>query len=145
MDRAQILKNEGNTAYTSKQPQTELAIEKYESALKLLPPVPKLEPVKIPPPSSDTGGIQEITDEEADAITQAGQRVLTEREEVEGSVRECGKACHGNLAACWALLKEDKKAVEACDRGEFELVGRESSGPDSHSIGAGSGIHESAT
>jgi hypothetical protein len=121
VDRAQILKNEGNAAYTSKPPQTELAIEKYESALKLLPPVPKLEPVIIPPAPSVGGGIQEITDEEADAITLAEQTVMTEREEVEGSVRECGKACHGNLAACWALLKDDKKAVEACTRGEYEL------------------------
>jgi hypothetical protein len=120
VDRAQLLKNEGNTAYTSKPPQTELAIEKYESALKLLPPVPKRKPVNIPPTPSINGGIQEITDEEADAIT-AEKTVLTEREEVEGSVRECGKACHGNLAACWALLKDDKKAVEACTKGEFDL------------------------
>jgi hypothetical protein len=121
VDRAQLLKNEGNTAYTSKPPQTELAIEKYESALKLLPPVPKLEQVITPPAPSVSGGIQEITDEEADAITLAEKKVLTEREEVEGSVRECGKACHGNLAACWALLKDDKKAVEACTKGEFDL------------------------
>jgi hypothetical protein len=91
--------------------------------LKLLPPVPKLEQVITPPAPSVSGGIQEITDEEADAITLAEKKVLTEREEVEGSVRECGKACHGNLAACWALLKDDKKAVEACTRGKFEFSG----------------------
>ena len=43
--------------------------------------------------------------------------VLSEREEVEGKIRECGKACHGNLAACWALKKDDKKAVAASSKG----------------------------
>jgi hypothetical protein len=42
---------------------------------------------------------------------------VSERENVEREVRDCGKACHGNLAACWALLKEDKKAVAACTMG----------------------------
>lgn len=41
-----------------------------------------------------------------------------ERAEVEDQIRELGKACHGNLAACWAALKEDKKAVEACNKGQ---------------------------
>jgi hypothetical protein len=128
VDRAQVVKNEGNAAFTSKPPKTELAIEKYESALKLLPPVPKLEPptVKSPPVQVGGSGIQEITDEEADAITQAEKKVMTEREEVEGKIRECAKACHGNLAACWALMKEDKKAVEASNKGESTFcAGRE--------------------
>lgn len=43
---------------------------------------------------------------------------MSEREEVEGKIRECAKACHGNLAACWALMKEDKKSVEAANKGK---------------------------
>lgn len=45
--------------------------------------------------------------------------MLTESEEVEGKIRECDKACHGNLAACWALMKEDKKFIEAADKGRY--------------------------
>jgi hypothetical protein len=119
--RAQNLKVEGNTAFTSKPPNTELAIQEYESALRLLPPVPKLEAPPTPAPAST--GIQEITDEEAEAIAFAEKAKekgaeISERETVEMEVRDCGKACHGNLAACWALLKEDKKVVEACNQGE---------------------------
>jgi len=118
VDRAYIVKDEGNAAFTSKPPNTELAIEKYQSALKLLPPVPKLDtPTTKPLPFESGSGIQEITDEEAEAITFAETKVLSEREEVEGKIRECAKACHGNLAACWALMKEDKKSVEAANKG----------------------------
>lgn len=36
---------------------------------------------------------------------------------MEDQIRELGKACYGNLAACWAGMKEDKKVVEACNKG----------------------------
>lgn len=123
VDRAQIAKNDGNTAFTAKPPKVELAIEQYQSALKLLPPVPKLEApqTKGPLVQSSGSGIQEITDEEADAITASEPEALSEREEVEAKIRECEKACHGNLAACWALKKEDKKAVEASNKGRSML------------------------
>lgn len=69
VDRAYIVKDEGNAAFTSEPPKTELAIEKYQSALKLLPPVPKLvTPATKPSPVQSGSGIQEITDEEAEAI-----------------------------------------------------------------------------
>lgn len=116
LTRAQALKVEGNAAFTSKPPNTKLAIEKYESALKLLPPVPKLETPPKPAPAST--GIQEISDEEAEEILSVPKdKEVSERESVEREVRDCGKACHGNLAACWALLKDDKKAVAACTMG----------------------------
>ena len=51
--------------------------------------------------------------------------MLTEREEVEAKIRECAKACHGNLAACWALMKEDKKSVEAANKGRSILYWQE--------------------
>jgi len=80
--------------------------------------VPKLEtPTVKPIPVQSGSGIQEITDEEAEAIATAETKVLSEREQVEGKIRECAKACHGNLAACWALMKEDKKSVEAANKG----------------------------
>ena len=129
VDRAYIVKDEGNAAFTSKPPKTELAIEKYQSALKLLPPVPKLvTPAAKPLPVQNGSGIQEITDEEAEAIALSETKVLTEREEVEGKIRECAKACHGNLAACWALMKEDKKSVEAANKGRSILFWQRVSG-----------------
>lgn len=70
-------------------------------------------------------GIQEITDEEAEALQSESApseevRDLeeVEREDVEEQIRELGKACYGNMAACWAGLKEDKKVVEACNQGQ---------------------------
>jgi hypothetical protein len=127
VDRAYIVKDEGNAAFTSKPPKTELAIEKYQSALKLLPPVPKLvTPATKPLPVQNGSGIQEITDEEAEAIAISETKVLTEREEVEGKIRECAKACHGNLAACWALTKEDKRTIEAANKGRSILLGSSS-------------------
>ena len=66
--------------------------------------------------------------------------MLSEREEVEGKIRECGKACHGNLAACWALNKDDKKAVAASSKGasvprqsrRVKLTGSTRAGPGLH-------------
>jgi hypothetical protein len=128
------LKDEGNKAYTSKPPNYNIAIEKYQASLKHLPPIPKPEESKEP--DSQTGsarsapitgsGIQEITDEEAEALQSGGSEDKRspeeiEREEVDDQIRELGKACHGNMAACWAALKEDKRVVEACNQGQYCL------------------------
>lgn len=123
------MKDEGNKAYTSKPPNHKLAIEKYEASLKHLPPIPKPRSPspKDAKPAPIGSGIQEITDEEAEAL-QSGTNddgrspEEVEREEVEDQIRELGKACHGNMAACWAALKEDKKVVEACNRGWSSLA-----------------------
>lgn len=120
---AASLKDEGNRAYTAKPPNYTLATEKYEGALKHLPPTPKRE-APTPKPATGGSGIQEITDEEAETIRLAEEEEVKspeeeERAQVEDQIRDCGKACHGNLAACWAALKEDKKAVEACNKGQY--------------------------
>lgn len=101
-----------------------LAVEKYEAALQHLPTIPKRD---VPPPSNSTAlkvgssGIEEITDEEADTILQSAEEAKSpeelERADSEDQVLELTKACHGNLAACFASLKEDKKAVDACTKG----------------------------
>lgn len=72
----------------------------YKSALDHLPPCPKK------PPAKAATGIAEVTDEEAAAIEADGKvdPEVKEREEVEEEVRECTKACWGNLAACHMSL-----------------------------------------
>ena len=66
--------------------------------------------------------------------------MLTEREEVEGKIKECAKACHGNLAGCWALMKEDKKTIEAANKGMSSFVVDEWL---TTSTRAGSGVYQS--
>ncbi|AAW46108.1 hypothetical protein CNK00610 [Cryptococcus deneoformans JEC21] len=134
LSRATKHKITGNSHYTSKPPQYEQAIASYKLAIDHLPTFPSdpTDPehqeqdskndfkgkmkVEEPVPS----GLQEVTEEEAVAIqkeenTKKGKSPEElEREEVEDEIKECTKACWGNLAACYIAIKDDGNAVKAC-------------------------------
>lgn len=116
---AQQLKSKGNASFTSKPPDHQAAVQSYRSAIAILPPCPRKEPVEktkpaVPPLVEGQSGIQEVTEEEAAAIQAESKQTSrveddqeTEREKVEKEVRELTKACWGNLAACYiALVRE---------------------------------------
>jgi len=95
-------------------------------------------------PQSQASGIQEVTEEEANAIEVQAEDAEFEiaddearaREEVEDQIRECTKACWGNLAACYlatvrsfrgyrfqlTIQEENKEAVDACTKGQINPV-----------------------
>lgn len=124
LSRATKHKITGNSHYTSKPPQYEQAIASYKLAIDHLPTFPSdpTDPehqeqdskndfkgkmkVEEPVPS----GLQEVTEEEAVAIqkeenTKKGKSPEElEREEVEDEIKECTKACWGNLAACYIAI-----------------------------------------
>ena len=72
-----------------------------------MPSCPKtVETARIPSvPQMQASGVEEVTEEEAAAIEaqQAGNidPVRVERVEIEEQIRECTKACWGNLAASY--------------------------------------------
>ncbi|WVQ76204.1 hypothetical protein IAR50_005869 [Cryptococcus sp. DSM 104548] len=82
---------------------------------------------KAPPPVPASSGLQEISEEEADLISKYADggaenkeeeddrpEEVKEREKVEAEIKECTKACNGNLALCFIALKQDEQAVKAC-------------------------------
>lgn len=79
----------------------------YKSALDHLPPCPKKPPSTAVPLET---GIAEVTDDEAAAINEETSRqeavdpAVREKEEVEEEIRDCTKACWGNLGACYISL-----------------------------------------
>lgn len=118
MSRATKHKATGNSHYTSKPPRYDDAIVSYKLAIDHLPTFPSdlTDPeqdsknddkgkakVKEPLPS----GLQEVSEEEAVAIEEAEKAKEgkspeeLEREEVEDEIKECTKACWGNLAASY--------------------------------------------
>jgi hypothetical protein len=111
--RANERKAMGNKHFTSKPPNMESAIESYNSALDCLPDVPK--PAAIRPDKGKEkaktqpgSGIEEVTEEEAAEIEAQSAEIGDEkidqekvdRDEVEEEIRDCTKACWGNLGAC---------------------------------------------
>ncbi|KGB77371.1 hypothetical protein CNBG_3209 [Cryptococcus deuterogattii R265] len=131
LSRATKHKATGNSHYTSKPPRYDDAIVSYKLAIDHLPTFPSdlTDPeqdsknddkgkakVKEPVPS----GLQEVSEEEAVAIEEAEKAKEgkspeeLEREEVEDEIKECTKACWGNLAACYIATKDDENAVKAC-------------------------------
>jgi hypothetical protein len=106
LGKATELKTKGNAHFTSKSPEHERAVEAYHSALALLPPCPRHAKPRVETTSS---GIEEVTDDQAEKIV-AEEKAKelnpeeSEREEVEEEIRECTKACWGNLAACYLAL-----------------------------------------
>ncbi|ORY34214.1 hypothetical protein BCR39DRAFT_516789 [Naematelia encephala] len=121
LSKAISFKETGNAAFTTKPPNLDLAIESYQSALKCLPEVPKLAESQPPrEPTREAGsGIEEVTDEEAKQIErdEEARRMgeqPDERKDLEADIRECAKACWGNLAACWIAKNDDAEAVKAC-------------------------------
>ncbi|WVN89262.1 uncharacterized protein L203_104481 [Cryptococcus depauperatus CBS 7841] len=147
LSRAINHKNLGNTHYTSKPPQYNKAIECYKLALDHLPAFPKVDDDKDdkngeelqskendnegltskrkdkgkPPRPPISSGIQELTEEEAEAINEVEEEEKNktpeqkEREEVKQEIEDATKACYGNLAACYISLKDDDKAIAACN------------------------------
>ena len=93
--------------FTARPPNLDLAIAAYKQALEYLPPCKKKPPITANTP---TTGIAEVTEEEATAIEQEADQggvvdvEKQEREEVEDEVRQCTKACWGNLAACYISM-----------------------------------------
>ncbi|ODN88106.1 hypothetical protein L198_06870 [Cryptococcus wingfieldii CBS 7118] len=81
---------------------------------------------EAPPAVPASSGLQEISEEEAILISKQEDEGAPrqeeddrpeeekEREKVENEIKECTKACNGNLAACFIALKQDEKAVKAC-------------------------------
>nr|ODN88135.1 hypothetical protein L204_06400 [Cryptococcus depauperatus CBS 7855] len=136
LSRAINHKNLGNTHYTSKPSQYNKAIECYKLALDHLPAFPKVDDDKDdkngeelqskendnggltskrkdkgkPPRPPISSGIQQLTEEEAEAINEVEEEEKNktpeqkEREEVKQEIEDATKACYGNLAACYISL-----------------------------------------
>jgi hypothetical protein len=110
LNKAVASKTKGNSAFTSRPSNYDGAIEYYQDALKCLPNCPKKKgegaSKSSVPPLPVGSGIQEVSDEEAQAIEAEQQDVPVigsaeqERADVEEEIRECTKSCWGNLAAC---------------------------------------------
>jgi hypothetical protein len=103
------LKAKGNTLFTAKPPNITAALNAYQRAVDVLavcePKLKAEKPTVSPPPPES--GLQEVTEEEADAIEEARkvkeavkEKEPSEREKLEDDIRECYKACWGNRAAC---------------------------------------------
>ena len=105
--KASSFKATGNLHFTARPPELDLAVAAYKSALDHLPPCKKKPPIAATSPAT---GIAEVTEEEASAIEKEADEngvvdtEKQEREEVEDEVRECTKACWGNLAACYISM-----------------------------------------
>ncbi|WVQ80860.1 hypothetical protein IAT38_002967 [Cryptococcus sp. DSM 104549] len=129
--RATEHKATGNAHFTAKPPRYDDAIKSYQLALDHLPSflrddddgegdsaaVKGKGPAK--PAAPAPSGLQEVTDEEAQQIEADANKPppspeAVERRGAEDAIRECNKACWGNMAACHIALKEDDKAVKAC-------------------------------
>ncbi|BEI82812.1 hypothetical protein CcaverHIS002_0306800 [Cutaneotrichosporon cavernicola] len=109
--RAVTLKEQGNKHFLAKPRQLSMARDSYSAALDHLPDMPP-RPAQVAP---ELSGIQEVTEEEADAINAENAREKdTVREDVEREIRECTKAVYGNLGAVYVAQEEWKQAVDAC-------------------------------
>ena len=109
LNKALALKAKGNTLFTAKPPNITAALNAYQRAVDVLavcePKLKAEKPTVSPPPPES--GLQEVTEEEADAIEEARkvkeavkEKEPSEREKLEDDIRECYKACWGNRAAC---------------------------------------------
>ena len=119
LEQATKLKDQGNASYASKPPAYEDAIVAYTRAIEYLPPMPKRpsetargkareeSPLRAAEEAGGGGGLVEVTDAEAEEIERerlgekSAKRVL---EDAQDAVRECEKACWGNLGACHVAL-----------------------------------------
>ncbi|KAK8845544.1 hypothetical protein IAR55_006259 [Kwoniella newhampshirensis] len=100
LSTANELKAEGNAHFTAKPPRYTDAMQSYEQAKFNLPILSRKEKKQPEPTTSNV--IEEITEEEAAEIEAEGEEVdeeERERENLEEEIRECRKACLGNLAA----------------------------------------------
>lgn len=113
LEKALMHKSTGNTAFSSKPPMMDKAVDDYTAALKCLPDVVKQTTLTQPTPRLPAvGGIEEITEVEAvhiqlEADKTAGANgdvAAEERLQVEDDIRGCAKACWGNLGACYTAL-----------------------------------------
>lgn len=107
LKRASECKAQGNQYFTAEPPDYQQAIDAYKKALGFLPDIPDKDSAQMPENSEPASGIQEVTEEEAELIAQAERDAkepldpeVALRTQVEGDIRECTKACWGNLAAC---------------------------------------------
>jgi len=100
-------KASGNASFTSIPPDHVAAIDAYKAALKALPDCSKVATEAAGAKSGSVqSGIQEVTEEEANAIQAEATTIgagseQRARDEVEEQIRECTKACWGNLAASY--------------------------------------------
>ena len=99
-------KLQGNRNFQEKPPDTDKAITAYNNALDGLPACSKSSEADISkkPERISSSGIEEITDEEAAVIENTPEEETdpeeTRRKELEEQLRDCTKACWGNLGAC---------------------------------------------
>ncbi|ORX34756.1 hypothetical protein BD324DRAFT_634849 [Kockovaella imperatae] len=119
ISKAVDFKTKGNTCFQAKPPDLDNAISYYKQALDCLPAVDKssdLTTSRTPLPTSSGSGIQEITDEEAEAIQESEKTTpeAEQRKALEIELKDCTKACWGNLGACYIAKNDDKEAVAAC-------------------------------
>jgi hypothetical protein len=108
--------------FTARPPNYPSAIEAYRSALNCLPAcVEKAEKSPLPEmPPTLISGIQEVTEEEAAAIEirtdtqepESENAESAEREDIGDQIRECTKACWGNLAASYLAIVRGRYRIE---------------------------------
>lgn len=97
--RATGLKDAGNKHFLAKPQRLSEARDSYLAALDHLPDLPP-RPSQFPPQAPS--GLQEVTEDEAEAIVAENEREKdTEREGIELDIRECTKAVYGNLGAVY--------------------------------------------
>jgi hypothetical protein len=114
--RATALKETGNKHFLAKPRRLDEARDSYNAALDHLPDLPPPRPFQTAP--AESSGLQEVTEEEAEAIEAENAREKdTEREGVEQEIRECTKAVYGNLGAVYVAQEEWKQAVDVCTKG----------------------------
>lgn len=133
LGRGLELREEGNKYYSARPAELQPAVEKYKAALGFLPDVGRGESSESESstsggqsssPTSEPAGIQEVTEDEAEAIEQEEKRKAErspediERERIEHAIRECAKACWGNLGACYAALVSCRQGYPG-DRADY--------------------------
>lgn len=118
------LKDEGNKRFTAKHQQLDEARDSYLSALDKLPLLPPPSKAAIPAAS----GIQEVTDEEAEAIeAESHDQERQQRVAVENQIRECSKAVWGNLGAVYLVMVcagSSRYTLTSCRRSRRKLLMR---------------------
>lgn len=120
LQRGLSLKDIGNKHYTASPQRLEESRKSYLAALDTLPDCPRPDKGEL---HLEKGGLQEVTDEEAEQIAaEQSRRKDTERIDVEADIRECAKAVWGNLAAVYLAEKEYQLVVEACNNGKQPCV-----------------------
>lgn len=114
------LKEAGNRHFLAKPRRLDEARASYTAALDHLPDLPPPRPFAAP---AEGSGLQEVTEDEAEAIEAENTREKdTEREGTEQEIRECTKAVYGNLGAVYVAQEEWKEAVDVCTKGELLRV-----------------------